>query len=57
MAIGITKLFDTASLYEFTFVAPIFHSKKPIPVEHSPKKSKASKLVSVNSIILPDTDK
>ena len=54
IAIGITRLFETASLYELTFVAPIFHNKNPIPVAHSPKNNRASKLISVNWTLLSE---
>ena len=50
-------MFDTASLYELTLVAPIFHNKKPIPVEHSPKNKRANKLVSVRLITLSDIER
>ena len=57
IAIGIIRLFDTASLYELTLVAPIFHNKKPIPVEHSPKNKRENKLVSVRLITLSDIER
>ena len=43
MAIGITALFITANLSFETFVAPIFHARKPKPVENKPRNNKANR--------------
>tara|TARA_Y100001980_G_C14484344_1_gene262332 strand:+ start:727 stop:957 length:231 start_codon:yes stop_codon:yes gene_type:complete len=44
IANGITKLLAIANLSFETFVAPIFHARKPKPVENNPRNSNANKL-------------
>ena len=44
IANGITKLLAIANLSFETCVAPIFHARKPKPVEKSPRNNNAYKL-------------
>ena len=49
IAIGIIRLFITASFSLDTFNEPIFQNKKPNPVEINPRNIKVNKFIEDNS--------
>ena len=49
-----TALFISANFSLETFVAPMFHARKPKPVETKPRNNKANRLDVVNNCVLSE---
>ena len=57
IANGITKLLAIANLSFETFVAPMFHTRKPKPVETKPRNNKAKRFSVFSICVLSEFER